>query len=83
MANSGANTNGSQFFITYQPTPWLDAYDASGNLKDCQQPNVSCHAVFGRVTEGMDVVDSLTLRDPSQNPSFSGDLIKTIRIEER
>jgi peptidylprolyl isomerase/peptidyl-prolyl cis-trans isomerase B (cyclophilin B) len=83
MANSGANTNGSQFFITYQPTPWLDAYDASGNLKDCQQPNVACHAVFGRVTEGMDVLDSLTLRDPGQNPSLSGDLIETIRIEER
>lgn len=83
MANSGANTNGSQFFITYGPTPWLDAYDTSGNLKDCQQPGVSCHAVFGRVTEGLDVLDSLTLRDPSQNPSFSGDLIKTIRIEER
>jgi cyclophilin family peptidyl-prolyl cis-trans isomerase len=83
MANSGANTNGSQFFITYLPTPWLDAYDTSGNLKDCQQPGVSCHAVFGRVTEGMDVLESLTLRDSSQNPSFPGDLIQTIRIEER
>jgi cyclophilin family peptidyl-prolyl cis-trans isomerase len=83
MANSGANTNGSQFFITFEATPWLDAYDAQGNLKDCQQPDVSCHAVFGRVTEGMDVLESLTPRDPTQNPTFPGDRIITIRIEER
>jgi cyclophilin family peptidyl-prolyl cis-trans isomerase len=83
MANMGADTNGSQFFITYQPTPWLDAYDADGNLKDCQRVDVSCHAVFGKVTEGMDVVEALTPRDPGQNPAFPGDLIKAIRIEER
>ena len=83
MANSGANTNGSQFFITYEPTPWLDAYDTSGDLKECGQPGVSCHAVFGRVIEGLDVLESLTPRDPSANPDFPGDLIRTIRIEER
>lgn len=44
--------------------------------------DVSCHAVFGQVTEGMDVLQSLTLRDPSK-ASSPGDLIKTIRIEER
>lgn len=82
MANSGANTNGSQFFVTYGATPWLDAYDENGNLKDCSRRDVSCHAVFGQVTEGMDVLQSLTLRDPSK-ASSPGDLIKTIRIEER
>ena len=82
MANSGgAASNGSQFFITFIPTPFLDGYEADGTPKDCSQRGVSCHTVFGRVVEGMDVVNSISLRDP-QTARTPGDAIKTITITE-
>ncbi len=65
MANAGPGTNGSQFFITFDATPWLDGM----------------HTVFGKVVGGMDVLLSLSLRDPSA-ATTPGDLIETIRIEE-
>jgi cyclophilin family peptidyl-prolyl cis-trans isomerase len=66
MANAGANTNGSQFFITYALTPWLD-----GN-----------HTIFGHVFQGIDVAERLTLRDPEGNPGYEGAALHTVVIVE-
>ena len=83
MANSGVKngrgTNGSQFFITFIPTLFLDGYNPDGTAKDCSQG--SCHTVFGRVIEGMEVVNGISIRDP-QTARTPGDAIATIIIEE-
>lgn len=61
MANAGGiNTNGSQFFITERPYPRGDIYDATGKLKPCDQPGVSCHSVFGELVKGLEVQDSIS-----------------------
>tara|TARA_B100000700_G_scaffold87448_1_gene98477 strand:- start:2644 stop:3300 length:657 start_codon:yes stop_codon:yes gene_type:complete len=80
MANSGVNTNGSQFFITFAPQPFLDAFDENDMPKNCQSMQVSCHAVFGKVSEGMDVVKNIRLRDPMRDTT-PGTVINSIKIE--
>jgi peptidylprolyl isomerase/peptidyl-prolyl cis-trans isomerase B (cyclophilin B) len=66
MANAGPNTNGSQFFLTFAPTPHLNGR----------------HTIFGEVVEGQDVLDKLTRRDPQQNPTTPGDALYRVVIEE-
>ena len=68
MANAGADSNGSQFFITYSAQPSLDGK----------------YTVFGHVIQGMDVATSLTPRDPSQSGDLPpGDKILSVSIEEK
>jgi cyclophilin family peptidyl-prolyl cis-trans isomerase len=68
MANMGANTNGSQFFITLAPQHHLEGH----------------HTIFGEVTDGMAVVARLKHRDPITSPTtvVQGDKIITIKITE-
>jgi cyclophilin family peptidyl-prolyl cis-trans isomerase len=67
MANAGRDTNGSQFFITFGPQDYLNGG----------------YTIFGQVTEGMDVVKNITLRDPDTNPDFPGDAIESVTITEQ
>jgi cyclophilin family peptidyl-prolyl cis-trans isomerase len=66
MANAGPDTNGSQFFITHVPTPWLD----------------NKHSVFGAVTGGMDVVLSIPERDPTRPQQPGVKITSVTIIEE-
>jgi cyclophilin family peptidyl-prolyl cis-trans isomerase len=68
MANSGPDTNGSQFFITYAPASHLDGG----------------YTIFGQVLSGLDAAEKLTPRDPSQGITLPrGDKILNVDIEEK
>ena len=64
MANAGPNTNGSQLFITFKATPWLDGK----------------HTVFGKVVDGADLLDALTRIDPMGSRGVEPDKIETLYI---